>query len=191
LDAGVAVQPLTDALAAAMGVSAGVVVADVQEGSAAAGLLETGDVITAIGGQAAHDPDTLLLQLGSKLALGPVEIAYVRARQPLTTSLRAVGADLDASTAAQPVLQAVRGEGSRIATVPHGSAFQVAGLIVGDLIVGAGTAKAPSPAEVRRQLAETPDSEFLVLVVRRADRQRVIAVQPRRRRERIRDGEPR
>jgi hypothetical protein len=178
-DAGIAVQPLAAAVAAATGVSRGVVIADVSAGSSAAGVLEPGDVVTRIDQLDVSDPDTLLLELGTRLAAGGVEVTFVRGTAVGTARLQLdAGAETVGNEAV--ILQTVSGRGSRIVSLPRGSAFEAAGLSIDDVIVAAGAVKAPSPAQVRRLVADAAPGDHLLLVVRRGERQRVVAVQASR-----------
>jgi hypothetical protein len=174
-DAGLAVQPLTPTVAAAAGAAQGVVVADVAVTSPAAGLLAPGDLITAIDGQPIGEPDTLLLQLGTRLAAGAVDITYVRQRQVRTARLERIVAAKAAPVDDPVILQRVPGLGSRVAELPHGSTLGLAGLDIDDLIVRAGGLPSPSPDQIRQLMTGTPSGEFVLFIVRRGDRQSVIA----------------
>lgn len=82
---GVSVSPLSDQLATYFGVKAGVLVAEVREGSAAAAAgFKAGDVVTAFNGSEVSDPGDLR-QRTSRLEDGAeFTAAVVRDRKPLT-----------------------------------------------------------------------------------------------------------
>jgi hypothetical protein len=179
VDPGISVQPLTGALAAVTGAPRGVVVAEVLESGAAAGVLEVGDVILEVEGHPVDSVDRVLLDLGSRLAGGPVTITFTRDRRVHTATLTRS----DVEPAPQPwgdaiALEPVRGVGSRVTSVERGTPFDAAGLVAGDVIIRVGSGAAPSPAQVLRAIADTPPGEYLLLAVIRDDRQRVIAVRP-------------
>jgi hypothetical protein len=178
-DAGIAVQPLTSELAAATRAVGGVVVSEVDPGGAAAGVLQPGDVVTAINGEVVTAPDGLLLQIatrrpGDDLLLTIVRDGVVRG---VTLTLGA------AHTAAPPeddepiVMRPEPGAGTVVVRAAAGSLFDRAGLRAGDVIVRVGDVDRPSPAQVRVTIDRTPPDGFVLLLVRRDGRQRVLAVQ--------------
>jgi hypothetical protein len=174
-DPGFAVQPLSPALAAATGATHGVVVSEVLEGGAASDVLEPGDVITEVDGQAVDAPEPLLLGLATRLSAGPAPITFLRAGEVHRAEL-SPAATVHEQTGDPLMLRAVAGVGSRIVSVQPGSAFDAAGLADTDVIVGIGGTRAPSPAQVRRAIAQAAPGASLLFAVRRDDRQRVVAV---------------
>jgi hypothetical protein len=176
VDAGIAVQPLTTSLAQATGAPRGVVVADVAESSAAAGVLQPGDVITAMDGQPFSDPGALLLALGMRLGAGSTPLTLMRSGKELAVTVEPAIPDRRRGAIEDLRLQAVRGVGTRLAFVSRGSPFERAGITPDDIIVRMGDVSAPSPSDFRRIVAKTPPGQPLLLVVRRGDRQRVVAV---------------
>jgi hypothetical protein len=177
IDPGIAVQPLTTGLAAATGTPRGVVVARVFEDGPAAGVLEPGDVITAVDGTSVDTPDALLLQLGTRLASGPVPVVFARQRKLQTAMLPLEGREWPPAPDDDDLaLQATAG-GTRIPIVERGSSWEAAGLQAGDEIVRVGDIDAPGPGMVRQAIAETGAGEYLMLVIRRGGEQRVVAVQ--------------
>jgi S1-C subfamily serine protease len=169
------VQPLSPALAAATGATRGVVVSEVIEGGAASTVLEPGDVITEVDGLAVDAPEPLLLGLAARLSAGPASITFVRAGEVHRAELSPAAA-VHEQTGDALMLRAVAGVGSRIVSVQPGSAFDAAGLADTDVIVGIGGTRAPSPAQVRRAIAQAAPGASLLFAVRRDDRQRVVAV---------------
>ena len=178
VDAGITVQPLTAALVRATAAPGGVVVAEVFANSPADGVVEPGDVITAMDGQHFNDPGALLLALGLRLGAGSTPLTVTRNGKEISVTLEATPRGRPDATPEQLQLQAVRGAGTRLTFVGRHSAFERAGVTTDDVIVRAGDVSAPSPSALRRLLAKTPDGEALLLVLRRGGRQRVVAVVP-------------
>jgi hypothetical protein len=176
-DAGIAVQPLTGPLAAATGVPRGVVVSEVFEDGLSDGVLEAGDVIIEIDGHSADSPEWLLLQLATRLSAGPVQVIFARDRNVRTVTLSADTARTGKSHWDEAVtLEPARGIGSRVLTVRRGTAFDLAGLQAGDVIVQVGNVTAPAPTQVMREIADARAGEFLLIAVRRDERQRMLSV---------------
>ena len=73
-------------------------------------------------------------------------------------------------------LQLVRGVGSRVMQILKGTPLDLAGLRADDVIVSIADTRSPTPAEVHRALADTPAGEFILIVVRRGEGRRVMAV---------------
>lgn len=152
-DLGASLQPLTPALAAALSVQRGVVVAEIDpDGAAQAAGLEPGDAITAVDDWSSDSPDELLLRLAARAPGETVNVAIVRNGQPRSVPVTLAPAKLDSS-----------GEAA-------------AGLRPGDIVTRAGETDTPTQAQLRRVLARPTPSGFTVLIVRRDGRQRVVAV---------------
>ncbi|MGE0041309.1 MAG: PDZ domain-containing protein [Vicinamibacterales bacterium] len=86
-DFGLAIQPLTAAVAQAHGVTSGVVVAAVEPGSLADGHLEPGDLVQAVGGRPAVNPDAVLLLLAQTRPGQTVEVGVRRGQETMTIPL--------------------------------------------------------------------------------------------------------
>ena len=86
---GMTVTPLSDQLAAYFGVKQGVLVSEVDAGSAAdmAGL-KAGDVITTVKGQAVSSSEDVLRELREAQSGTSVEIRVMRDRKELTVSAK-------------------------------------------------------------------------------------------------------
>jgi serine protease Do len=86
---GMTITPLSDQLAAYFGVKQGVLVSEVEAGSAAdmAGL-KAGDVITAVKGQAVSSSEDVLRELREAQSGTSVEIRVMRDRKELTVSAK-------------------------------------------------------------------------------------------------------
>lgn len=171
-DIGIAVQPLTAALAAALSAPRGVVVSEVHEGGPADGTLEPGDVITAVDDWSTNNPDELLLRLASQPAGNAVTITMLRAGETRTVKV-VLGPARLAAAAASLAFAFERGIGTR---VEAGRDLSVPGLEPGDTITRAGATRAPTPAQVRRALFQPTPTGLAVLIVRREGRQRIVAV---------------
>lgn len=177
-DLGIAVQPMTPALAAATGSAGGAVVADVDENGPAGGVLQPGDVITGMDGTAIDTPDRLLLEVARRAPGSPVKLTTSRGGTVRGVELTvAPAAALDTPAGDEFAdMRVVRGAGTLLTGVPPGGQAAAAGLVEGDLIVAVGSIRAPTPAQVRSALDEAAPGSHLLFTVIRDDRQRVVAV---------------
>jgi hypothetical protein len=177
VDPGIAVQLLTADLAQATGAPAGAVVADVVERSPASDVLTPGDVIVDVDGQPVTGPESLLLQLATRLATGSVRITVVRHRRAQTVELRPPAGTTERPTAPpDSIVLESGGAGIRVVSVSDDSSLARAGLTANDLIVRAGADDAPAPAELRAAIRSTPRGQFVLLVVKRGQSQRIVAI---------------
>jgi len=172
LDLGVAVQPLTPALAAALAAERGVVVSEVAPGGAAAAALEPADVITDVDGWSTDNPHEFLLRLASRQAGTSATIAIVRNGEPRTVTVPLEAAPAEGSPGDSDAFTSERGVGTRVGPDARASG---SGFRPGDVITRAGATAAPTPAEVRRFLATPTPTGWATLMVRRDGRQRVVA----------------
>ena len=152
------------------------VVSVVADGTPAAGVLEPGDVITDVSGEGVDTPEAALLRLGTQLVAGPVAVTVVRRGEVVRAELRPDRTP-DAPAAGRLALQTVRNAGTRLTSIPAASVLATSGLQPGDVIVRAGLVTSPTAAQLRRIIAETEPAAFLVLTVRRDNRQRLVTVQ--------------
>jgi hypothetical protein len=118
IDAGISVQPLTPALAAALGATAGVVVADVDARGPAAGVLLPADVVTVVDNAPVDSPDDFLVRLAQSAPGQSLALTVVRDGQARTVTMTLPGgaATAPARQAAALTLTAQRG-GSLVETV--------------------------------------------------------------------------
>jgi hypothetical protein len=174
-DPGFSVQTLTAGLASALGVAQGVVVADVDTGGPAAGVLQAADVITGLDGWSADDPDELLLRLASRAPGEEFALSFVRSGEPKTAML-VVGSPREGiETAEELSLTSEPRIGVRLDSVT--AALRDAGLLPGDVVVRADGASAPTAPQFRRLLMEpAAEPHAMVLVVARGGRQRIVAL---------------
>jgi hypothetical protein len=171
-DIGIAVQPLTSALATALRAPRGVVVSEVRRGGPAEGHLEPGDVMTTVDDWSTDNPDDLLLRLASHSEGDTVTITAVRNGETRTIQLVTEPASL-AAPETSVALVSERGIGTR---VEAGADVSAPGLEPGDTITRAGPTIAPTPAQVRKLLTQPMATGFAVLIIRRDGRQRLVAV---------------
>jgi hypothetical protein len=171
-DLGLAVQPLTPALATALGVERGVVVADVDPDGPAAARLAAADVIVAVDGWSTDNPDEFLLRMAARAPGEQVAVDAVRGGKPVKVSVTLAAAATAVSNGAAAFSFATEpGVGTRVSAAPAGS-----GLQPGDVITRAGAIAAPTPTQLRRLLARPAATGFAVLVVRRDGRQQIVSV---------------
>jgi S1-C subfamily serine protease len=173
---GIAVQPLTPDLAAALGTVSGVVVADVDAAGPASGVLRTADVVTALEGQPVTSADRFLLRLASRQAGETVAMTIVRGGQSLEVAPVLGVADSSAQASSELIGFQPSPGGTRVVAATRNGGYLGTGLRPGDVILRAGELASPSAAQVRRLLAEARPHTLLVFTIRRNGEQRVVAV---------------
>jgi PDZ domain-containing protein len=171
----IATQPLTAALASALGASIGVVVTWVDPNGPAAGSVMIADVIESIDKQPITAPDEWEARV-SRLSAGDVVNVTVRRSGELReAAITAVA--LQETTRDRPLgltLRLVIGAGSLIVAVSSGSAAANAGLQVGDLITRVGQLDAPTPGQIARSYESLAVDRPLVAAVTRGETHRVL-----------------
>jgi S1-C subfamily serine protease len=175
-DLGVEVQSLGARVAAATGARAGVIVSWLEPRGAAADVLEVGDVIETLNGEAVPTPFAWQVK---SVRLTALTSATLRVRR------RGVAGDVMLTV---PPAQAVRqgalglmltfepGRGSRVTRVDPQTAADRAGLTAGDLLTVAGEQREPTPAQVRRAFDAVPDGGVLLVAVTRDTGHRLVAL---------------
>lgn len=171
-DLGLHVQPLTPELAAATGTPRGVVVAEVDPRGAAGAVLRAGDVLTAVGDRPATSPDDVLVSIATGRPGQELPIAFVRAGEA-RTAIVALGAAGSSDGAPAGIGLARDPLGTRIDAGPEPP---IPGLRLGDVVLRAGDADAPTPTQLRTLLTASEGSGSILLIVRRDGRQRVVGV---------------
>ena len=177
---GVAVQPLTPALASATGATAGVIVAWVDPHGPAADRLAPGDVIDQVDRQAVEtleqwDARTAAVGAGASVAIG-----LRRGDEARTVDITAVAEPERSDTPPLGLtLRAIRGVGSAVVLVDPDSAGSRAGLQPGDVITLAADVEAPMPDEVARVFAHAHPDRPVLLGVSGGGTHRVIALEKR------------
>jgi hypothetical protein len=177
VDLGVYVQPLTPGIAAATRAQQGVVVAEVSSTGPAHGILQPADVVTRLEDRPITYPDEFLLRL-SEAQASPITLGLIRSGQPMTVSIpipEKVAPEPAPNTTGGILLRQMPRIGSVITGVTRDGRGQKAGLKVGDLILQAGDAQAPSPMQVDALLRKLQSDRYLLLRIRRQGRERVIA----------------
>jgi hypothetical protein len=174
---GIAVQPLTPELSAALRVDRGVVVADVDAAGPAAGTLQPGDVLTAMEGAPLVEPDGFLLRVALRPLGEPVALTVIRSGELLTVNVRAVAALAANSPAGHPTIAFER-TGRRGTRVVAGGAegYRGTGLRPGDLILRAGNVADPTPVRLHTLLANAEPNSRILFVIRRGEAPRIVAV---------------
>lgn len=174
--AGVSVQPLTPDLGAATGAGRGVVVAEVDDGGPAAGILRPGDVITAVDGQEPGNPDRFLLQMASRPVGALVAFDIVRQGAPGQVTVALAAQPGPPEAAGHVDFERIRGIGTRVIAGSPARGLPIAALERGDIVTGAGGLVDPTPTQLRRLLNDAAAGSFVVLIVRRDGQQRVVAI---------------
>ena len=169
---GIAVQPLTPALATALGAARGVVVAEVAPGGPSATALRPADVITAVEGWSTDSPDEFLLRMAARKPGERVTVALTRdggAADATVTLAAATGAASDGAAILSFATE--RGAGARVPAAPAGAVLRP-----GDLVTRANAIDAPTPAQLHQLLGRASDSGYAVFTIRREGRQLIVPV---------------
>lgn len=176
IDAGVAVQPLTAGLSAALGTQSGVVVAHVVAGGPADGVLESADVIMAIDGQYVDSTDDFLLRLAQHEPGARLNLAVIRDGEMMDLLLTLPSSAPETrDLRAGMTFAARRGGGSLVTAVASGSTAEAAGIRAGDAILRAGAVAQPSPAQIAA-LAAGDTHRYLAITIERNGRRHVVAL---------------
>jgi membrane-associated protease RseP (regulator of RpoE activity) len=174
---GVTVAPLTPAIKAATGATAGLVVAWVDPRGPAAGRLAVTDIIEAVGGASVATED----QWRARVAhLSPGESALLRVRQGEIVRDVPITAAPPPPIQPQPLglsLRAVSGVGVEIIAVVPGSAAAGAGLRVGDVLTVIGGIERPTVASALNSFRTADKARPLLIALTRAGAHHVIAVE--------------
>jgi hypothetical protein len=180
-DLGVEVADVTPALADATGAAYGAVVAHVRANGPAAGRLQVGDVVTAVGSLPIYDADTFRLEVARRRPGEAVNLSIVR---------RGAAAAAQLVVATPPTLEkppppAALGltlrnapeAGAEVLRVDEGGAGEAAGLAAGDLITDFDGAARPAAADIREGFSAAPSGSWLIVGVTRGDAHLVLALQ--------------
>lgn len=181
---GIDVEPLTAPLARGTGADRGVVVAWVDPSGPAAKVLQSGDVLQSIDGDAVTTAAGFRQEEATRAPGGSVALAGVRRGSPLETTV--IAADASAATvAAAPddgpgiVARAVPGAGLELVTVRPRGAAALAGLAAGDLIVAIDGQPDPDNADLMRRYRAVQQGRSLLVTVQRGSRHQVLALEKR------------
>ena len=149
---GVHLQSLDAALAAATGADYGVAVSAIDPGSPAAGVLQLGDVITAIADRPAGTPENALLLVAALDVSTPARLQVLRAGRPVAVTVtprRLQDVGMPVLTEALGLSLRATPRGSLVLEVRRPSAAHRAGLATGDVITSAGGAAAGAVTPTR------------------------------------------
>jgi hypothetical protein len=173
---GIAVQPLTPALAQATRAARGVVVSEVDPDGPADGVLLPGDVLVSSDGQPFDRPDRFLLWVASRQPGTAVDLAVVRQGQSITASpVPRPAAEM--TPVPQPVTFARGADGAtRIVSARAGRGSRLSGLEPGDILVWAAGLMDPTPEQMQRLVDSNETRWPLAFTIRRGAEQRVVAV---------------
>jgi serine protease Do len=174
---GVDVAPLTPALTRVTGASTGVIVASIDPRSPAASTLRVGDIVESIDGDAVES-----------LLHWQAHVRRLSAGQRLALRVRSMGAVRDVTVAAAAPPPQVRRlslgldlrrvtQGSEVVRVAPGSVADAAGVRPGDVIVHAGEATAPAPAQLRRMFAAAAVGQPLLIAIDRGGTHHVMPLE--------------
>ena len=174
---GITIQPLTAAVAAVTGATAGVVVTWVDPAGAAMGHLLVGDVIEAVQDRAttreAWQARVARISAGQSLELRVRRRGEVR---QVTLVARAEHAPVEERPLGLTLRRRAR-IGAEVIRVEPASAADDAGLAVGDVVTLIGDAHAPTPQQVTRSFAATAKGGRVLVGVTRGDTHFVTTVE--------------
>lgn len=175
---GVHVQPLTPALVAATGASAGVVVTWVDVNGAAAATLAVGDVIEAVDGLPMSTQQHWDVRLARLVAGESVTLRLRRHGELQEAQLVALprAAALDIPTLGLTMRRAPE-IGAEIVRIDRASVADRAGLQPGDVITLVGDVRAPTPAQVTRAFASAREGQSILVAVTRGDTHHVMILE--------------
>jgi S1-C subfamily serine protease len=178
-DMGLSFQPLTTSLSQVLRTTQGVVISSVADDSPAAGVLRPTDVLTTVDGVPVRHPDDAVLRLARAPHASTLQLGIVRNGQPQTIPFQVdSNATNETDGVGSLVMERVAREGARITQLGSGTALAAAGLRRGDIVIQAGDVMTPTPQEVTAAIRDGLDGHGVMLVVRREDGDRVIAVSP-------------
>lgn len=174
---GVVIQDLTAELAQAFSLGdnqRGVVVAQVQSGSAAAKAgIEAGDIVVSIDGKAIESAAELRNEIGSRRIGDKIKLTLLRDGKSRSVEAK-IGepqADVAAASDVHPFLAGAKleprsdGHGIRIVGIEPGSAAQAAGLQQGDIIAAVNRVEVKTIDDLKKVTKSSP-SRLLLQIVR-------------------------
>jgi S1-C subfamily serine protease len=181
-DAAIDVQGLSPALSKATGASSGVVVSYVHPQGPAAGVVESGDVITALDEINVTTPGGFLRLIRSRPPGTAVALRLIRRGKPIDVSLTArdaTGPPLPSVENSDPgmTLRSVQNLGAEVVAVRPGGAAARAGITVGDIIVRLNGRNDPTSADVMRAYRDADAGAAQLLTVQRGTQHIVTALE--------------
>jgi hypothetical protein len=180
-DLGIAIQPLSPAIASATGATTGVVVSAIDPDGAAADSLIATDVIEAVDGQDMRTPDhwrarAARVSAGDTLTLRVRSGDEVRAVQ-ITAAPSTPLAEPDADASLGLRLRAIPKVGAEVLSVQPRSRAERAAIQQGDVITVAAGQLSPTPAQVTRAFTALPEGGSLLVAIARGTEHRVAAIE--------------
>ena len=174
---GIDVEPLTSAVAAAAGATAGVTITWVDPRSPAAGQLRPGDIVERVG-----ETPTVTLDdwevLMARVAEGePVALGGRRAGEPVSAQLVAAPPPGSLERPLGLTLRTIRLAGAEIVRVEPGSAAASAGLRAGDIVTLVGDVERPTAPQVTRELRTASGERPILLAITRGGSHHVMALE--------------
>lgn len=179
-DIGIQVADMTDTLAAAVRAPRGAIVAYVRAGGPADGVLQIGDVVTAIANASIADAESLRVEIARRAPGSSVDLSIIRRGGPSH-----VRVPVAAPPAAQPPrtpvglglsLRSTPDAGSEVLRVAADGAARDGGFMAGDRITTLDGAPNPSAPVIQRAFNAAPSGGYLVLGVTRGNAHLVLAV---------------
>ena len=180
-DIGVAIQPLTPAIASAIGTAAGVVVSAVDPVGAAAGALVPTEVIEAVDGENVPTPEHWRARIARARA-GDVLTLRIRSREGMrevpvvAAPLVAVAVPAEDRTLGLS-LRTIPKIGTQVLSVQPQSRGAKAGLRAGDVITVVDGSRAPTSVQLTRSFSALPENGSLLLAVTRGPEHRVVVLE--------------
>ena len=178
-DLGVEVQSLTPALSRALGSSTGVLVAQVESGSAAAERVRPLDVIQAIDDLPVNSVATFQQVLARREPGTNVSLTIARGGKVRTETIavRPPAAARPRGNDAGFVLHSLPGRGVEVLDAEPGSPAARADLRPGDVITALGERGAPDAGDLLKAYASAQPGDTLLLTVRRGTQHRVVVLE--------------
>lgn len=178
---GIAIQPLSPAIASATGASTGVVIRAIDPAGAAAGRLAATEVIEAVDGQDMRTPDhwrarAARVNAGDTLTLRVRSGEGVRDVQVTAAPSAPVAESADAASLGLR-LRPIPKVGVEVLSVQPRSRGARAAIRQGDVITVAGGQISPTPAQVMRAFSSLPEGGSLLVAVTRGNEHRVAVIE--------------
>jgi hypothetical protein len=176
--AGIEVEPLTRALAGAIGVPRGLVVTWVDPSGPAFTLVKPADVIVSLDGTSQPSLSGWSARMERLAAGQTVTMAIKRGEQDVEVRVTATGATAEPPRQEQPLgltMRAMPRVGVQITGVLAQSAANRAGLEIGDVVTRFGAFEQPSMRQIGQAYASADGS--LIVTVTRGDRHLLLAIE--------------
>lgn len=174
---GVHAHPLSPSLARAAGTDSGIIVAHVESGSAADGVVQPTDVVQAVDGKPVTTVAAFEQLLQGRAAGTALTLSVRRSGKPLTVTIAATSGDAAPDAGIGAVFQTVRDSGVEVITVGARTPAMRAGLQRGDLVTAVNGRPAPDAASLERAYLALKTGQALLLTVQRGSQYRVTALE--------------